>query len=178
MNSKIRRVVTTNDETGRAVLMLDGPSPNIKFREATGIVSTLLWVTDSTPPDIRSQVDAADREIGVPPPPGGTVFRMVEFPPEKESIKASSEDVLKEMGLSSEDETGEKMRHPHMHRTESIDYGVVISGEIHMLLDDSDVHLKAGDVIVQRGTNHAWENRGDEPCKIAFVLIDAKGKDD
>jgi quercetin dioxygenase-like cupin family protein len=179
MNSKIRRVVTSNDASGKAVVLLDGPSPNVKFRETTGIVSTLLWVTDSTPPDISGDADTAEREMGVAPPTGGSIFRIVELPPAGESEgEVNSEEVLKEMGLTSQGGTGEKMRHPHMHRTESIDYGVIISGEIHLLLDDSDVNLKAGDVVVQRGTNHAWVNRGDKPCRIAFVLIDAKGNAD
>jgi uncharacterized cupin superfamily protein len=85
--------------------------------------------------------------------------------------------MLKEMGLTDTGNVGEKPRHFGMHRTESIDYAVIMSGEIDMFLDDSEVHLKAGDVVVQRGTNHAWVNRGDEPCKIAFILIDAKGKE-
>ena len=179
MESKIRRVVTTHDATGKAVVLLDGPAPKVKFRQTSGIVSTLLWVTDSTPPDISSDVDAADREIGVPPPPGGSLFRVVEFPPAKDDdTQASSEDILKEMGItSSADEEG-KPRHHHMHRTNSIDYAVIMSGEINLLLDDSDVHLKAGDVIVQRATNHTWVNNGDVPCKIAFILMDAAGGDE
>ena len=179
MNSKIRRIVTTNDETGKAIVLLDSAAPNAKIRQTTGITFTLLWVTDSTPPNISGNVDAADRDIGVAPPPGGSIFRIVEFPPTKANENVvSSEEVLNEMGLTSSAETGGKLRHPHMHRTNSIDYAVVMSGEIDLFLDDSDVHLKAGDVVVQRGTNHAWVNRGDEPCKIAFILIDAESKTD
>lgn len=176
MNSEIRRVVTSHDETGKAIVLLDGATPNVKVRQTTGIVSTLLWATDSTPPDISGNADAAERDTSVAPPPGGSLFRIVEFPPEKDNVSdASQEEVLKEMGLTSNGEAGGKPQHAHMHRTNSIDYAVVMSGEIVMLLDDSEVNLKAGDVVVQRGTNHAWENRGDEPCRIAFVLIDAKG---
>ena len=176
MESKIRRVVTTHDVTGRAVVLLDGPASNIKH-ETAGPVATLLWVTDSTPPDIASDVDAADRVIGVPPPPGGTIFRVVEFPPAGENdAQISREEVLKEMGIAPDAGTEGKSRHRDMHRTNSIDYAVVMSGEIDMLLDDSDVHLKAGDVVVQRATNHAWVNNGDAPCKIAFILIDAGDK--
>lgn len=176
MNSKIRRVVTGHDGTGKAVVLMDGEAPRVSVREASGIGSALLWVTDSTPPDLSGQTDAGDREIGVAPPPGGSIFRIVEFPPEKAVGEVRSEDMMKEMGLQFQGE--EPPRHPGMHRTESIDFGVVMSGEIDMLLDDSEVHLKAGDVVVQRGTNHAWANRGDEPCKIAFVLIDAQAKGD
>lgn len=177
MNSEIRRVVTSHDEQGKAIVLLDGAAPNVKVRQTTGIVSTVLWATDSTPPDISGNADAAERDMGVAPPPGGSIFRIVEFPPEKDTESdASQEEVLKEMGLTSSGETGGKPQHAHMHRTKSIDYAVVMSGEIDMLLDDSEVHLKAGDVVVQRGTNHAWANRGDGPCRIAFVLIDAKGQ--
>ena len=175
MSLKIRRVVTGNDAKGKAVVVMDGEAGNVKFRQATGLYSALLWVTESTPADISGVADAAEREIGIAPPPTGTIFRIIEFLPEKEAGKAvSKEEIIKEMGLSSVGEAGDKLRHPAMHRTETIDYAVILSGEIDMLLDDSDIHLKAGDVIVQRGTNHAWANRGDEPCRIAFVLIGAK----
>jgi mannose-6-phosphate isomerase-like protein (cupin superfamily) len=126
-------------------------------------------VTDETPADISGTVDRAQREIGVPPPPRGTIFRVVDFPPEGGA--RSREAVLKEMGVA--DHGG--ARHPGMHRTKSVDYAVVLEGEIDMLLDDSEVHLEAGDVLVQQGTNHAWVNRGSAPCRIAFVLIDAAG---
>ena len=114
-----------------------------------------------------------EREVGVAPPLSGSIFRIVDFPPRKETGQSvSNEAVLKEMGLTAP--AGEKARHPGMHRTESIDYAVVLSGEIDMLLDDSEVHFRASDVLVQRGTIHAWANRGDEVCRIAFILIGAK----
>ena len=158
MDSEIRRVVTSHDEQGKAIVLLDGISPNVKVRQTTGIVSMLLWATDPTPPDISGNADAAENDVGVAPPPRGSLFRIVEFPPEKDNVRdANQEEVLKEMGLTSSGETRGKPQHAHMHRTKSIDYAVVMSGEIDMLLDDSAVHLKAGDVVVQRGTNHAWD---------------------
>jgi mannose-6-phosphate isomerase-like protein (cupin superfamily) len=163
----VRRVVTGH-RGGKAVLLFDSAAPNQKLRQASGLVSTLIWVTDESPADISARADRAEREIGVPPPPAGTIFRVVDFPPE--SAGRSREAILKEMGVA--DEGG--ARHAVMHRTRSIDYAVVLEGEIDMLLDDSEVRLKAGDVLVQQGTNHAWVNRGDRPCRIAFVLIDAK----
>ena len=176
MASSVRRVVTGHDEKGKAIVLMDGEAGNVKIRQATGICSTLLWVTDSTPPELSGVADAAEREVGVAPPPRGSIFRIVEFPPEKEVGKAmSNEEMMKEMGLAGTAAGGGKPRHHAMHRTESIDYGIVLSGEIDMWLDDSEVHLKAGDIIVQRGTNHAWVNRGNQPCRIAFVLIDAGG---
>jgi mannose-6-phosphate isomerase-like protein (cupin superfamily) len=163
----VRRIVTGHRE-GKAVAIFDGPAPNQKLRQASGLVSTLLWVTDETPADIGGSTDKSAREIGVPPPPGGTIFRVVDFP--SEGPARSREAILKEMGVA--DHGG--ARHAAMHRTRSVDYAVVLEGEIDMLLDDSEVHLEAGDVLVQQGTNHAWVNRGTQACRMAFVLIDAK----
>ena len=175
MSSKIRRVVTGHDENGKAIVVMDGEASNVRIREASGIRSALFWVTDSTPADISGIADEADREIGVAPPQAGSIFRIVEFPPEKDiDGTLDNKEMMKEMGLDSTAGAGEKPRHPGMHRTESIDYAVIVTGEIDMLLDDSEVHLKAGDFVVQRGTNHAWVNRGGEPCRIAFILIGAK----
>ena len=161
-----RRVVTGH-RGGRGSVLFDGPAPNRKLRQASGVVSTLLWVTDESPADISGSADRAEREIGVPPPPRGSLFRMVEFPPGGKAM--SREAVLKEMGLAGQSASA----HPGMHKTRSVDYAVVIEGEIDMVLDEGEVHLAAGDVLVQQGTNHAWVNRGERPCRIAFVLLDA-----
>ena len=162
----VRRVVTGH-RGSKSVVLFDSAAPNQKLRQASGLVSTLLWMTDERPADVSRSADRSQREIGVPPPPNGSIFRVVDFPPE--SGTRSREAVLKEMGIS--DHGG--ARHHGMHRTKSTDYAVVIDGEIDMLLDDSEVHLVAGDVLVQQATNHAWVNRGSKPCRIAFVLIDA-----
>jgi hypothetical protein len=161
-----RRVVTGHKD-GKGTVLYDGPAPNRKLRQASGLVSTLLWVTDESPADISALADRSEREIGVPPPRLGSIFRVVEFPPGGK--QASREAVLKEMGLSGQAASS----HAGMHKTRSIDYAVVMEGEIDMLLDVGEVHLAAGDVLVQQGTNHAWLNRGSRPCRIAFVLIDA-----
>ena len=165
-----RRVVTGHDASGRAVVLIDGNAPNAKLRRATGLTSTLLWVTNVSPADNSAKTDAADREIGVAPPPRGSIFRVVDFPPAAEAGPVDNAAMLNEMGLSGGQADP---RHATMHRTRSVDYAVVITGEIDMLLDDSEVRLRAGDVLVQRGTNHAWMNRGRESCRVAFVLIDA-----
>ena len=162
-----RRIVTGHDAADKAVVLFDGLAPNVKLRQASALTSTLLWVTDESPADISGRVDRAERDIGVAPPERGTLFRVVDFPPTEAGL--SSEAILKEMGLSGNGAA----RHPLMHRTRSIDYAVVLQGEIDMLLDDSEVHLKAGDVLVQQGTRHAWVNRGTHDCRIAFVLVDA-----
>jgi mannose-6-phosphate isomerase-like protein (cupin superfamily) len=171
MAQPTRRVVTGHDAKRRAVVVIDGAANNVRQRKATGLTSTLLWVTEESPADLSGGADKADRKIGVAPPPRGSIFRVVDFPPAADFGAVDNAAMLRELGI--ETGTGDA-RQASMHRTKSIDYAVVISGEIDMLLDDSEVHLKAGDVLVQRGTNHAWLNRGRENCRIAFVLIDAK----
>ena len=119
----VRRVVTGHRD-GSAVVLFDSAAPNQKLRQASGLVSTLVWVTDETPADVSGGADRAAREIGVPPPPNGSIFRVVDFP--SESGVRSREAVLKEMGVA--DHGG--ARHPGMHRTRSVDYAVVLEGEI------------------------------------------------
>ena len=171
MTRPTRRVVTGHDASGKAVVLFDGAAPNVRLRRATGLTSTLLWVTDESPADVSGGADEAEREIGVAPPPRGSIFRVVDFPPAADFGAVDNAGMLREMGIGA-GEGG--ARHAAMHRTRSTDYAVVISGEITMLLDDSEIQLKAGDTLVQRGTNHAWVNRGSESCRIAFVLIDAE----
>ena len=167
----MRRVVTGHDADGKAVVLLDGAATNVKVKSAQGgVVSTLLWVTDESPADVSGSADRAQRDIAVAPPPRGSVFRVVDFPPLAAGAALSQEAIHADMGLAAQ----KAGRHPMMHRTKSIDYAIVMQGEIDMLLDDSEIHLQAGDVLVQQGTNHAWVNRGTQPCRIAFVLIDAE----
>jgi mannose-6-phosphate isomerase-like protein (cupin superfamily) len=174
--SPIRRVVTGKDATGKAIVIIDAVATAVHRREELGVTNTLLWVTDSSPAVLSNQEDAANKKIGVVAPPGGTIFRVVEFAPERE-LKADYETrlrIFQGIGLSPEGDSREKPRVPSMHRTKTIDYALIMSGEIDMLLDDSEVHMKAGEVVIQRGTNHAWVNRGNQPCKVAFVMVDAK----
>jgi mannose-6-phosphate isomerase-like protein (cupin superfamily) len=176
MTSPIRRVVTGKDATGKAVAITDAPATSVHRREELGITNTLLWVTDSSPADLSSPADSANRKIGVAPPAEGTIFRVVEFAPEHE-VKADYETrlrIVQGLGLAPEGDSRDRPRDPMMHRTATVDYAVILSGEIDMLLDDSEIHLKQGDVVIQRGTNHAWVNRGTQPCRVAVVLVDAK----
>ena len=142
----VRRVVTGHDANNVAKVLIDGRATNHKGNEAR---STLMWITDKNPADIsigEKIEDTGGRIVGTPPPPNGTRFCVITFPP------------------------GNPGR---MHRTETIDYVIVMEGEIDMDMDDSTVKLKAGDVMVQRGTNHSWVNRSDKVARAAFVLIDA-----
>jgi mannose-6-phosphate isomerase-like protein (cupin superfamily) len=174
--SSIRRVVTGKDANGKAIAMIDAVATTVHRREELGVTNTLLWVTDSVPADLSNREDGANKKVSIVPPPGGTILRVIEFAPERE-VKTDYETKLRifqGLGLAPEGKSREKPRDPTMHRTRTIDYALILSGEIDMLLDDSEVHLKPGDVVIQRGTNHAWVNRGNAPCKVAFILVDAK----
>ena len=168
-----RRVVTGHDESGKAIVLMDGPAPNMRQRKSGGNTLTLLWVTDETPVDAAGSRDRADRQIGVPPPASGSVFRVVEFAPAAPGAGPVDHDaILREMGLDPAKQG--YLRHAATHRTRTVDYAIVLEGEIDMLLDDSEVHMKAGDVMVQQATSHAWVNNSGKPCRIAFILIDSK----
>ena len=145
MALQIRRVVTGHDASGRAVVKIDEVAKNFVSSRA-GATACVVWTTEGFPVDNNGEEDAGLRKTGTTLD-NGTVFRILELAP----------------GVT-----------PRNHRTDSIDYAVVMSGEVDMELDDTTVHLKAGDVLVQRGTIHNWVNRGTEPCVIAFVLIAAK----
>jgi len=177
LSNNVRRVVTTVDESGKAVVLFDGDNPHTINRPNRTNTSRLLWVTSETPADISGPADRAALalgKIGISPPPGGSVFRIVDFPPlGPEADKLDNNFLHHQLG-SEAPKRGLPPRHPFMHRTRTIDYAIVMEGEIDMLLDDSEIHLKAGDVLIQQGTNHAWVNRGKEPCRIAFILIDSK----
>jgi len=165
-----RRIVTGHDSQGKAVVLFDGALPP-QPRGANGV--TLLWVTREFPVDAATAADHAQTTIGVPPPDNGTVFRIVEFAPaDAHAASIDHNQILRSMGI--DPATQGYARHVHTHRTRTIDYAVVLEGEIDMLLDDSEIHVKAGDVLVQQATNHAWVNNGTKPCRIAFILIDAK----
>ncbi len=146
MSLNIRRVVTANDKNGKARVWIDDEAANFRINRPL-VSSVLLWSTDSTPPDVSGTEDLGARALPRPPTHRGSIFRIVEFEPGNA---------------------------PDAHVTPTIDYAVVMSGEIDMELDDgAGVHLRAGDVLVQRATVHNWANRGTEPCRIAFILIDA-----
>jgi hypothetical protein len=172
MAQTVRRVVTGHDKDGTAIVVMDGKIDSVT--RAAGVSSALLWVTDETPADIAGNKDRGDRQIGVPPPMNGSILRIVDFPPVSGGIKVDNAAFTSEMGLGVQKRGGGKhVNHPFMHRTKSIDYAIVLEGEIDMLLDDSEVHLKAGDILVQQGTNHAWVNNSKANCRICFVLIGA-----
>jgi hypothetical protein len=170
----VRRLVIGHDAQGKAVALFDGALMP-KQRSPGGNGVTNLWVTGEFPVELTGAADKAAAHVGVPPPPNGTVFRIVDFPPASAGAAAphvGHDKVLIAMGI--DPATQGYARHQNSHRTRSIDYVIVLDGEIDMLMDDSEIHMKAGDVLIQQATNHAWVNHGDKTCRIAFVLMDAK----
>ncbi len=177
MAYKIRRVITGHDKNGKAICVSDEIATEILQRDSRpGVTLTNFWQSKTTP----SEYDGAEETLGGPfilhPPKNGSIFRMVEFEPEDPEVlkNLDGKEAFSEMGASNA--IVENARHPFMHRTDSVDYAIIVRGQITMLLDDSEVVLKQGDVVVQRGTNHAWSNKSNETCLIAFVLVDAVAK--
>ena len=175
MGRKIRRVVTGHDENGVATVIMDGEADCILQRPSRpGVTLTNLWQSTKTPAAMERHDDPVTGPLILHPPKNGSVFRIVQFDPENpdELAELDGKSAFSEMGAGANIVEG--ARHPFMHRTDSLDYAVVLTGEIYMMMDEDEYLVKAGDVIVQQGTNHAWSNRGIEPCQIAFILIDAK----
>ena len=180
MVKQVRRVVTGHDEDGKAIVISDGPAPFVHVNAVNPEwYSTDIWRTGETPARI---VAVADEPTLGPrrqmPQKRGTVLRINHFPPEPDAVRRmdpeASRRAFAALGNERVATFGKGGRHPLMHRTETIDYAIVLSGEITMVLDDVDVLLEAGDVLVQCGTNHAWSNRSKAPCIVAFVLIDGE----
>jgi hypothetical protein len=175
MLKPVRRVVTGHDAQGRSVIASDGASPHtIAISESPAFGMTDLWVTHDAPADNGGTADPAAREIVLEPPPRGTIVRVVEFPPDAQI--AGKFDRVKAFAAIAAREAldPDGTRHPGKHRTHSVDYAIVLSGEIWAVLDVGETLLRAGDCLVQRGTNHAWSNRSNAPCLVAFILVGAK----
>ena len=174
MVEKIRRVVTGHDGAGKSVFVVDGEATAVKEMDSMpGLALTDLWRTDGAPADNAGNRDAADRPVVLEPPPRGTIFRIVEFPPDEAwRGRADAAEAFDSIGAghaadaSSDD--------PMMHKTSTVDYLIVLEGEIWAVLDDGETCLKQGDVMVQRGTNHSWSVRNGKPCLLAAILVGAE----
>jgi mannose-6-phosphate isomerase-like protein (cupin superfamily) len=164
-------IMTGLDDKNHAVVLFDSAMPLKSV--APGIIATNFWITDGYPPALLKD-DPSGRPIGTAPPDNGTKFRVVEFAPLDPAAEAKLPPEMIAKGIGNAPAKGIPVKHPLMHRTRSLDYAVILSGEIDMMLDDTSVHLRPGDVIVQQATNHAWVNHGKEPCRILFVLMDSK----
>lgn len=171
---RVRRVVTGHDANGKSMFLMDGHAPNIKeMASMPGLALTDLWETTTAPASNSGIKDAAARPVKLEPPLEGSILRIVEFPPDK--VWRDSADALasfKSIGAGHAKDTSNS--DPMMHTTATIDYIIVLKGEIFAIMENGETLLKAGDILVQRGTNHSWSVRGDEPCIVAAILIGAK----
>ena len=178
MPRPIRRVVTGHNAQGKAVFIADGPAPAVYDRGPGATAVTELWETRATP---ASNAGNADPTVGRPAAPAAAEARL-EIPRRRVSagLASGSRPCMRHSSAQDANAKSEgyvrdvaNKRHPGFHKTATIDYAIVLSGEIYALMDEGELLLKTGDVLIQRGTNHAWSNRTNEPCSVAFVLIDA-----
>jgi mannose-6-phosphate isomerase-like protein (cupin superfamily) len=173
----IHRVVTGHAADGRAIVTSQGALPTVvEIAAIPGTIFHEVWSTADSPAPVDNGPDPSTGPLMLPPPRHGTRMRFVDIPPDTQDFLAHGAAKMKEAFSQVGDVGASTVQahspHPLMHRTESIDYGVVIEGEMTLVLDDSDVLLRPGSVVVQRGSNHAWANRSDRPCRMLFILID------
>ncbi|WP_341887229.1 cupin domain-containing protein [Variovorax sp. YR752] len=175
----IHRVVTGHDAAGKAVVASDGPLPTVvELQAIPGTVFHEVWSTTGAPAPVDSGADPTTGPLRLPPPPQGTRIRFVDIPPDSAEFLAHGaarmQQAFTQIGDAQASTVKADSPHPLMHRTESVDYGVVIEGEMTLVLDDSEVLLRPGSVVVQRGSNHAWANRSGRLCRMLFVLVDGR----
>lgn len=172
----VRRIVTGDDEGGRSRIVEDAPATVVRtVPERPGYRAVNVWRTEGAPAPIDAP-DRVDSHKGIlPPKGGGTILRIIDFPPEPADPEALTRGLHATFGgiyKDAQHDTREG-RHPGMHRTDTVDYAIVLEGEIYAVMDEGETLMRAGDVLVQRGTNHGWANRSSKTARIAFVLIDA-----
>jgi mannose-6-phosphate isomerase-like protein (cupin superfamily) len=173
----MKRVVTGHDAHGNAVIAIEGPPPvTPELSHIPGTVFYEIWNTNQMPVPIDNGPDPTARPLRIPPTPNGSVIRFVDIPPDTPEFLAQGAArmaaAFKEVGSHDASTVKADSPHPLMHRTESVDYGIVIEGEITLIVDQGESLLRAGDVVVQRGTNHAWANRSGKMARMVFVLLD------
>ena len=174
----VRRIVTI-DENDKSCAIADGPAPDVRTDPARpGYAATRIWVTDRTPARIRGVRETLDLPHALEPPPGGSVCRIVVFPPDESwQGKVGAKEVaafFATMGSPGASTHSPRAPHPYMQKTRTLDFCLVLEGVITLVLDTEEVHLQAGDTVVQRGTNHAWSNRSTQPARVAICSHDGK----
>lgn len=178
MLHKVRRIVTGHDDQGRAVVIDDGEATNIvasPARPDAGLIN--LWLTETSPADCNAHDPMAGPPRGLLPPAGGTIFRFFQIPPgdvrgqpPSEEVRAATRAAFEAMGAAAQHD--DHARHAAMHKTRTVDYIILLKGEVTLLLDADERDLKPFDVVIQRATNHAWANYGTEPAVLMAVLVD------
>jgi len=179
MSKPFRRVVTGHDREGRAIIQSDAPPARVQQLSGNGPTFYEVWNTRETPARIdRASGEPHEEGLVLAPPPRGTRIRVMDIPPETAETAqvspARAREHFAEIGAveASTHSSSAASRHPFMHRTQTVDYGIVLEGEITLLVDEGETTVRAGDIVIQRGTNHAWANRSGRNCRIAFILID------
>ena len=172
----IRRIVTADDAGGKSFLAEDAPAAAVRtVPKRPGYRSVNVWRTEETPVRINSS-DTAENHRGILPPKNGTILRIIDIPPEPKNPAEQKRRIQATFGSIFSDATHDKREgaHPGMHRTDTVDYAIILAGEIWAVMDKEETLMRAGDVLIQRGTNHAWANRSEKTARIAFVLIDGR----
>jgi mannose-6-phosphate isomerase-like protein (cupin superfamily) len=176
MPPKVRRIVTGHDADGRSIVQEDGPPARVvTLGGESGATFHEIWNTPALPAAVdRASGEPPEPGIRLLPPAGGTRIRILDIPPDDGSLAALPREAVRALfeAIGAGHTLPEDPPHPLMHRTETIDYGIVLEGEIVLVLDDSETVVRAGDVVIQRGTSHAWANRSSSNARIAFILID------
>ena len=171
----IRRIVTGHDAQGRACIVEDATATAIRtVPERPGYRAVNVWRTTQAPAAINAQDTISSHEGILPPKNGGTILRIIDFPPEPADPAERDRRIRATFGGIFQDATHDGRKHPGMHKTDTVDYAIVLEGEIWSVMDEGETLMRAGDVLIQRGTNHAWANRSQKTARIAFVLIDGK----
>lgn len=174
----VRRIVTGHNEQGKAVIATDGAPPQvIELRAVPGTIFYEIWNTNASPAPIDNGDDPTNRPLQLHPTPQGSIIRIVDIPPDAVQNQISEAGIAAGFAqIGAAGATTHRSDSPHklMHRTETIDYGILLAGEIWLVLDEGETMLSPGDIVIQRGTNHAWSNRTDEPARMLFILLDGK----
>lgn len=174
------RIVTGHDSEGRSVIVAGAPPDRVRLIGGPGGPTFVeVWNTREMPALIdRQSGEPPEDGLVLAPPKGGTRIRVIDFPPEGDAIRrltaAGAAEKFSEMGGADAARSSAGAPHPLMHRTQTIDYGIVLEGELTMIVEQGETTVRAGDIIIQRGTNHAWANRSGKNCRVAFVLIDGR----
>jgi hypothetical protein len=175
-----RRIVTGHDKEGSAVIASDAPPTRVHQVGGPGGATFFeVWNTRESPAAVdRDAEEPIETALVLAPPKGGTRIRVIDFPPESDEIRqmgeAQARAEFSAMGDAGASRSGAGARHPLMHRTETIDYGIMLEGELTLIVDRGETTIRAGDIVVQRGTSHAWANRSASICRVAFVLVDGR----
>jgi hypothetical protein len=177
----VRRVVTGHDREGRAIIQQDGPVPRVqRIGGPHGPLFYEIWNTRATPALIdRASGEPAEEGIQLAPPKGGTRLRILDIPPDDASFASLTPEQIhahfaEVAAADAPAHAGAASRHAFMHRTQTIDYGIVLEGELTLIMDVGETVVRAGDIVIQRGTSHGWANRSNRHCRIAFILIDGE----